>query len=141
MSFSESCYGQHLMLRIANIEKRESLACQEVVHAFLLELVKKIGMRVLVGPLCGEEISDCGKSGCSGVIILYESHAAIHTYSEIGEAFIDIFSCRIFDNHQVFDTLSNFFGSFNIIEKTVLERGHHWDEDLTSSIKKWAKNR
>ncbi len=93
-------------------------------------------MRVLAGPLFGEELSDCGKSGCYGILILYESHAAIHTYSEIGETFIDIFSCRLFEETLVLNTLSHFFGSFTVKEKNVLERGHHWEADLASGLKK-----
>jgi S-adenosylmethionine/arginine decarboxylase-like enzyme len=33
------------------------------------------------------------KNRISGAVILYESYAAIHTYSQLRAAFLDIFSC------------------------------------------------
>ena len=53
------------------------------VAEFLKKLVAALGMRVRAGPLCGRERGAPEKNGISGAVILYESHAAIHTYSQL----------------------------------------------------------
>ena len=63
------------------------------VAKFLKKLVAALGMRVRAGPLCGRNGGAPEKNGISGAVILYESHAAIHTYSQLRAAFLDIFSC------------------------------------------------
>src|SRR5882724_8617011 len=89
-------YGMHLTVRIANVEKQAVLNDRDAVSGFLSDLVDRVGMRVLAGPLVGIEEGVPEKRGMSAVIILYESHAAIHTYPELGEAFLDLFSCKRF---------------------------------------------
>jgi len=137
----ENCYGMHLTLRIANVEKSEALNLPEIVHKFLVKLVTDIGMRILAGPLVAAEHSDEGKSGCSGLIILYESHAAIHTYVDMREAFLDVFSCKQFNTEQVSETIREFFGEHSITESNLLDRGHHWQTDLQASLSKWHCSR
>ena len=111
-------YGIHLTLRIANITNTKSLNDKNIIQDFLETLVHEIGMRILAGPLVGQELGGPENSGCSGVVILFESHAAIHTYNKLGEAFIDIFSCKKFKIPTVLAVLQQYFGGFGILEKT-----------------------
>jgi len=137
----KDCYGMHLTLRITNVEKSTLLNDKNIIHQFLIKLVTDIGMRILAGPLVAEESSNEGKSGCSGLILLYESHAAIHTYVDLKEAFIDIFSCREFNIESVGTTIHEFFGTYTTAEQHILDRGFHWRPTLEQTLKEWTQTR
>ncbi len=134
-------YGLHLTLRIAGIERRSALTGAKPVADFLTTLVDRIGMRILAGPLTGEETGDPERRGWSGVVILYESHAAIHVYPELGEAFLDVFSCKDFSVQAVRETLGDFLGDFCVVEEHVLDRGHHWDAGVKREMSGWLARR
>ncbi|MEW6058046.1 MAG: S-adenosylmethionine decarboxylase [Bdellovibrionota bacterium] len=132
-------YGLHLVLRISEVQNIKALADPQMVAQFLIAVVQRIGMRILVGPVVGQEEGPVEKAGCSSVIILYESHAAIHTYPCLGEAFIDVFSCRTFDINLVIETLSDFFGSHRVSEQMLFDRGVHWGREIDKELVAWMK--
>ncbi len=133
-------YGIHLTMRMTEIENREALEGPNVEH-FLRELVGRIGMRILAGPLTGEENGDPMHRGWSGVVILYESHAAIHTYPELGQAFLDIFSCKPYEVSKVKEILGEFFGGFKVTEQTLFDRGIHWSNNAEAEMTNWRGSR
>jgi S-adenosylmethionine decarboxylase len=133
-------YGIHLTMRIGQIENCAALEGQNVA-AFLTDLVGRIGMRILAGPLVAEENGDPMHRGWSGVIILYESHAAIHTYPELGQAFLDIFSCKPYDVALVREILSEAFGKFTILEQSIFDRGVHWGSNAEAEMAEWRAQR
>lgn len=137
----ESTYGTHLTLRIANVERCAALDGRETLANLLVTLVDRIGMRILAGPLVAEEQGLPERRGWSSVVILYESHAAVHTYPELGEAFVDIFSCKHFDIETVSDVLKEFIGSFTVVEKSVFDRGVHWGPSVTREMGAWLSTR
>jgi S-adenosylmethionine decarboxylase len=134
-------YGLHLTLRLDLIENRASLDDPETVTQFLQSLVRRIEMRVLAGPLTGREDGGPDRCGVSGVVILYESHAAIHTYPLLGAAFVDIFSCREFDHEVVLGVCRDFFGSHRVRERDTQSRGRHWGADITKEQLAWSGRR
>lgn len=134
-------YGLHLTLRLSQVERLGVLDGAKPLADLLTTLVDRIGMRILAGPLVGEENGVPEKRGWSGVVILYESHAAIHTYPELGEAFLDIFSCRWFDIDTITQTLGEFLGSFTISEQHLFDRGVHWGPDIAQEMNSWLRGR
>lgn len=134
-------YGMHLTVRIANVERQAVLNDSDAVSGFLVNLVDRVGMRILAGPLVGIEEGVPEKRGLSSVIILYESHAAIHTYPELGEAFLDLFSCRRFSAETVMETLNSYFGSFSVVEQSIADRGIHWGPNVEQEMSSWSKRR
>lgn len=134
-------YGKHLMLRIGNIENIEAINNDESIKNFLTDLTHHIGMRVLVPAVTGYEDGEPQNRGFSGVIILVESHIAIHVYSELRQAFLDVFSCKDYDEEDVFEFLRDRIGGFEVIEKTVLNRGRHWDADIKKEMENWRTKR
>ena len=134
-------YGLHLTLRLAEVERRDVLDDCKAVADLLVKLVDRIGMRILAGPLAGREDGDAHHSGCSSVIILYESHCAIHTYPEKGELFMDVFSCKQFDVATVAATLSEELGYFRILEQNMFNRGVHWSVDIDREMADWVSRR
>jgi len=129
------------MLRIGEVERFMKLKSENEISNFLKKLISRIEMRILAGPLVRYENSDELKEGCSGIILLYESHAAIHTYVNQKEAFIDIFSCKDFEKQAVLTVISETFGNYTIIEEEVLTRGHHWNMGLISEFKNWTSKK
>lgn len=136
-----SNYGLQLMLRISKIQNKEVLNDAGFIARLLVDLVGRIGMRVLAGPLTGIEGGEPEKQGCSGIIILYESHAAIHTYSYLGEAFVDIFSCKAFDPADVVLFLRETLGDLEITEEKIVDRGRDWSRNIAKEFGDWAGER
>ena len=134
-------YGLHLMMRVSNVRNRAALSDGESINRFLVELVHELGMNVLAGPMVTEEAGEPQKSGHSGVIILYESHAAIHTYSNLGEAFLDVFSCKPYDVTRVEGVMKRYFGEFEVVEQTTLGRGVHWGTNVEREMESWREQR
>lgn len=134
-------YGKHLILRLSKIENQQALSEPELIEKYLKALVKRIGMNILAGPLITQEKDPPENYGYSGVVILYESHIAIHTYSNMCEAFIDIFSCHNFSDSYVDEINTEYFGHYFIKEKTILDRGFHWGQNIQKEKTKWALTR
>lgn len=134
---SPMIYGMHLTLRIGQVERRQALIGQEHITTLLETLVDRVGMRVLAGPMVAEERGLPHQHGWSGVVILYESHAAIHTYPNQQEAFIDLFSCKDFNPSLVLETLHSFLGSFVVLEQDMHDRGYHWGTNVRDELSTW----
>ena len=137
-----TAYGMHLTLRLAHVRRPEALDDPTAISRFLSALVARLGMRILAGPIVArEEEGSFETLGCSGVVILHESHAAIHTYPHRGAAFVDVFSCRDFAVAQVADTLAAHFGDHDVVEQTLADRGVHWSADASTEMLEWRRER
>jgi S-adenosylmethionine decarboxylase len=134
-------YGTHIMLLLSNVKNRDVLDSPKGLCDFLRDLVAKVGMRVLDGPRAATESGDSEKYGHSAVIILYESHAAVHTYPVRGSLFLDLFSCKPFDDEDVISACHEFLGEFEVSERLLLDRGAHWNGSAETSIRDWAGTR
>ncbi len=134
-------YGLHLTLRVAGIRDSPALGDPQAVDRFLTTLVDRIGMTVLAGPLVGTEHGPPERAGVSGVVILCESHAAVHTYPALGQAFVDVFSCRPFATDEVIAVLTEHFGSLDVTEQEIRTRGTHWDTDAERELATWFRSR
>jgi S-adenosylmethionine decarboxylase len=134
-------YGLHLMMRVSKVDNRAALADGETITRFLVDLVDALGMNVLAGPLVTQEAGEPQRAGYSGVIILYESHAAIHTYSNLGEAFVDVFSCKPYDVEIVERMMAETFGDYEVVEQTMLGRGVHWGTNVEREMDAWRSAR
>lgn len=134
-------YGVHFTCFVTNIEKRTSLNSKKFVARFLRDLVDATGMRILAGPLTAREEGDASHAGVSGVVILFESHAAIHTYPKIGAVFIDVFSCKTFSEEHLYPVFDRCFGRHEISERAVTDRGEHWIQEVEDALSKWNSDR
>jgi S-adenosylmethionine decarboxylase len=129
------------MLQLSDVEDVSALDDPEQIGSFLSRMVAGIGMRILDGPHTKTELVDDARYGHSGVVLLYESHAAIHTYPARRSLFLDVFSCKLFDVRSVVEISHETFGDFNIAESTVLDRGHHWDANVEIELGRWLESR
>jgi S-adenosylmethionine decarboxylase len=136
-----SSYGTHLLMLLSGIERREALDSPEGLCTFLSGLVVEIGMRVLDGPKAVTEEAEPDKYGHSAVVILYESHAAVHTYPARASLFLDLFSCKPFDESKVLGACHTFLGHFEVAERLVLDRGAHWNGTAAENLPTWTATR
>ena len=138
---ANSSYGTHLILLLSKVGNGAALDSPQGLCDFLTSLVARIGMRVLDGPRSATEAVDTESYGHSAVVILYESHAAVHTYPVRGSLFLDLFSCKAFDVDDVIDACHEYLGDFAVSERLVLDRGAHWNGAADANMGDWLATR
>jgi S-adenosylmethionine decarboxylase proenzyme len=98
-------------------------ACLASVHAAGLSAVGELFHRFDPAP----NGSLCGPVGVTGVVLLAESHLAVHTWPEIASVTLDVYVCNFgADNsaraHALINTLIDAFGPGQV-ERHALQRG------------------
>ena len=79
--------GRHFLLDIA--EAPFDLLDDPVeIEEALVSTVRTMGAKVL-----GIHVHRLAPQGISGVVVISESHLTIHTWPELGEAAVDLFTC------------------------------------------------
>ncbi|MBO3739702.1 S-adenosylmethionine decarboxylase [Actinoplanes flavus] len=136
-----SHYGDELTLRLSGIADTSALDDDAALTRFMRDLVDRIGMTVIAGPLVATETGTPEKAGKSAVVILAESHAAIHTYPYLREILINVFSCKPFHENDVIDEFHRLVGDFRITEHSLTRRGEEWPRDLTAARRLWSDQR
>ena len=79
--------GRHFLLDIAGAPF-DLLDDPVEIEEALVATVKAMGAKVL-----GIHIHRLAPQGISGVVVISESHLTIHTWPELGEAAVDLFTC------------------------------------------------
>lgn len=97
-------YKQHLLLfghqGNINLTKKET-------KRFLFEICKIINLNALSKPLVE---TGTVKPGLTGVIVIEESHIAIHTFTNHpNEFWLDILSCKNFNEKKIINYINNRF--------------------------------
>ncbi len=87
MPTTQTNLGTHILLELNNCPQ-ELLLEQETLKATLVEAADTAGATV-VKPV----FHQFSPHGLSGVVVIAESHIAVHTWPEHGYAAIDIFTC------------------------------------------------
>ncbi|GGL88081.1 MULTISPECIES: S-adenosylmethionine decarboxylase family protein [Micromonospora] len=134
-------YGDELTLRLSEVTDTRALDDGDALHTFMLDLVARIGMTVIAGPLVATEEGPPQQAGKSAVVILAESHAAIHTYPGLRQVFVNIFSCKPFREADVLDELGRLVGDFEINERSLTRRGENWPRALGPATRLWRAQR
>jgi len=71
--------------------------------------------------------------GVSGFVLIAESHIAIHTFPEHRQVWVDIFSCKGFDELPAIDRVVETF-SLEQTRVNRLERGLEYPHDVAASV-------
>jgi len=79
--------GRHVIAEIYGCEE-EILNNQQAVEELMLNAARKIGAQVV-----DTVFHKFNPHGISGVVVIAESHLAIHTWPEYGYAAVDFFTC------------------------------------------------
>jgi S-adenosylmethionine decarboxylase proenzyme len=111
-----SSRGRHLLLELRDCDPA-ALSDVAGVETSLLEACRAVGVRVLSSHLHRFE-----PSGVSGVVIIAESHLAVHTWPESGYAAVDLYTCGPGDPYLVRDVLAARFGAQQV-ETLLVDRG------------------
>ena len=110
------------------------LADEALVRELLDRYPDEIGMTRISVPHVfayhGDKPEDWG---VSGFVLIAESHIAVHTFPEHGQVWVDIFSCKGFDEIPAIDKIVDAF-SLQSTRVHKLERGLEYPHDVTASI-------
>jgi len=79
--------GRHVLAELFGC-RTELLNDREVIRNVMLTAAKKAGAEVV-----GDFFHQFSPHGISGVVVISESHLAIHTWPEHGYAAVDVFTC------------------------------------------------
>lgn len=110
------------------------LGNQELVRNLLDRYPDEIGMTKISEPhvfeYSGVKPEDWG---VSGFVLIAESHIAVHTFPEHQQVWVDIFSCKGFDEIPAIDKIVEAFG-LQDTRINKLERGLEYPHSVTRSI-------
>lgn len=109
--------GKHVIAELYDCDKA-TIDNEELVESIMLGAVDVSGATT-VKPV----FHKFSPYGVSGVVVVSESHFAIHTWPEYGYCALDIFTCGdIIDNHKALSFLKEKLGSARI-SVTEMTRG------------------
>ncbi|PMQ02491.1 MAG: adenosylmethionine decarboxylase [Dictyoglomus sp. NZ13-RE01] len=122
--------GPHLVLDLYGCPK-ELLEDVNYIYRVLDELPTMIGMHKIMPPYVIRYLpeEDPMDWGVSGVVIIAESHIAIHTWPDLNYVSIDIFSCKLFDIDKAKAIIEEKFKPEKI-EWEILVRGREFPVHL-----------
>lgn len=122
-------FGPHLMIDgyHANAEK---LADFELVRRVLEELPQEMQMTKVLPPIVQRYAEHPGHSeGVTGVVLIAESHIAIHTFPSQRFISVDIFSCKEFDLGLALGSVVERF-EIGRYETYLINRGKEYPKDV-----------
>lgn len=116
-------YGPHLTYDGYEADPAR-LNDMKIVFDFLLKLPAIIGMNRLTQPyvLSYDGAEKPNDYGVTGVVIIAESHISIHTYPHDKAFFLDIFSCKAFEQKKALAFIRQTFGA-KVEEINLVVRG------------------
>jgi S-adenosylmethionine/arginine decarboxylase-like enzyme len=112
-------YGQHLIMdcKSCNFD----LLSEEKIKDFFRELVPAIDM-VAFGEPQAHRFGEGDDVGISGVQFIVTSLIAIHTNDLYRDAYLDLFSCKFYEEEKVVDLFSKYFEPVSINKITLLRK-------------------
>lgn len=78
---------------------------EQELRDWMVELVDKIGMKILAGPISGDIDYMVGNNGPTCAVIIETSHMACHVWNDFDPALIqlDVYTCGPFDPNAVLE--------------------------------------
>lgn len=116
---SQSLNHRHILLTARGLMAPPRTA--EEATAWLEELVRKVHMKILLGPFA-TRCATPGNEGVTGVVVIETSHASIHVWDEAKVPFLkmDLYSCADFSSQTIIDHLRRF--SPEVVDYMVIDR-------------------
>lgn len=123
---AHAAHGMHWLIDCHGVDAR-LLVDAAALRALLREASEAAGARILFDHFHDFRNEAATASGVTGVVLLAESHLAVHTWPEIAAATLDVYVCNLgTDNsaraHAVLDTLIAAFAPGRV-ERHALLRG------------------
>ncbi|BAW02517.1 S-adenosylmethionine decarboxylase proenzyme [Thermus thermophilus] len=119
-------FGPHLMVDgyEANPDR---LRDAELIRRVLNELPEEMEMTKVLPPFV-YSYGPGGEDGVTGVVLIAESHIAIHTFPKKRFLSVDIFSCKAFDMAKALKKLAEVF-EIRRYETYMINRGKEFPKD------------
>lgn len=112
----------------------EKLASEELVRGLLDRYPESIGMTKIAPPFVQRYVGSKPEDwGVSGFVLIAESHIAVHTFPERGLVWIDVFSCKSFDEEQAVRGVTEAF-KLQGTRTCLLERGLEYPHAVDEAI-------
>jgi S-adenosylmethionine decarboxylase len=132
-------FGPHLIIDGSRCDTRK-LADRVLVEQVMNDYPAAIGMTKIGGPYMFEyQAPDPAYSGVSGIVVIAESHIAIHTFPELDYFTMDIFSCKNFDHELAIEYIKKAF-DVKEMDRMLVQRGlsfrgpHHGSLGATDEL-------
>ena len=88
-------HGLHLIADLQDCSGDTPLADADALRALCLDAIARAGLRA-VGSLFHPFVGDDGQpQGVTGVVLLVESHLAVHTWPELRGVTADVYVCNV----------------------------------------------
>jgi S-adenosylmethionine decarboxylase len=132
-------FGPHLIVDGSRCDTRK-LGDRILVEQVLNAYPDAIGMTKIGGPYMFEyQAPDPAYSGVSGLVVIAESHIALHTFPELDYFTMDIFSCKNFDHEKAIAYIRDAF-DVKEMDRMLVQRGlgfkgpHHGKDGATDEL-------
>ena len=125
-------FGPHLMFHGFRCSPTR-LDDLELLYQTLESLPDRIRMTKIMPPYVFRNVTSAGRVvGCSGFVLIAQSHVSIHTFPRRGIVTADIFSCESFDVEDALGSLKEVFLPERV-EWHLLDRGREFPRDIAGS--------
>lgn len=115
-------FGPHLIIDGSKCDTAK-LGDRLLIERILTDYPRAIGMTRIGGPYMFEyQAPDPAYSGVSGLVVIAESHIAIHTFPALNYFTMDIFSCKNFDHEVAIDYIRDALG-VQEMDRMLVQRG------------------
>ncbi len=115
-------FGPHLIIDGSKCDTAK-LGDRLLIERLLTEYPRAIGMTRIGGPYMFEyQAPDPAYSGVSGLVVIAESHIAIHTFPALDYFTMDIFSCKNFDHEVAIQYIREALG-VQEMDRMLVQRG------------------
>ena len=122
MSEHQPIWGQHLILDLAGCP-RDRLIDADNLRAWVKELVETIKMKAYGEPQLEHFATHSfDAAGYTLLQLIETSNICAHFAENLGQVYIDIFSCKTFDNEDAVKVCRKYFEP-EVMEQHALERG------------------
>ena len=112
-------YGKHLMLTAEGCN--ENILNVDKFKAFINEMVPKIDM-VAYGDMVVARFGEGIEVGISAVQLIVTSAITIHTNDMARVMYLDVFSCKWFDEDIIVEMIKKYFAPTEIEKNIILRR-------------------
>lgn len=117
-------WGYHAMIDVHGCDI-EAVTDAEVIKGFAKALVENIDMKAYGEPQVVDFANhDAGKGGYTLVQLIETSNICAHFVSATGDAYFDVFSCKMFDVMTVISTIETYFRPKDGFVKFVYRDAH-----------------
>jgi S-adenosylmethionine/arginine decarboxylase-like enzyme len=113
----KACYGKHVLLHMEKCN--ENLLSLETVSKFITQLVEDIDM-VAFGDCHCYRFGEGDEVGISAVQLIYTSSITLHTNDLHREGYLDVFSCKDFQEAQIAESVQRIFSPQKIDIQTII---------------------